>query len=80
MKTVLIPLIGALTLGTALPAIAGPDWQLIEQARKAKQARLQQGATAAQSAGSSGAGTLQQDEMRRNQMMKDCMDMMKKAS
>jgi len=41
---------------------------------------LQQDATAAQSVGSSGAGTLQQDEMRRNQMMKDRMDMMKKAS
>ena len=38
MKKSLITLIGALTLGAALPALAGPDWQLIERARKAKQA------------------------------------------
>ena len=29
--------IGALTLGATLPAFAGPEWQLIERARKAKQ-------------------------------------------
>lgn len=38
MNRPLISFIGALTLGTALPAFAGPDWQAIEQARKAKQA------------------------------------------
>jgi len=38
MNTPLITLISALTLGAALPAFAGPDWQAIEQARKAKQA------------------------------------------
>lgn len=38
MKKSLITLIGALTLGAALPVLAGPDWQLIEHARKAKQA------------------------------------------
>lgn len=37
MKHSLIALAGALTLGAALPAFAGPDWQVIEQARKAKQ-------------------------------------------
>lgn len=37
MKKLLITLIGAITLGTALPALAGPDWQAIEHARKAKQ-------------------------------------------
>jgi len=37
MKKLLITLIGALTLGAALPALAGPDWQAIEHARKAKQ-------------------------------------------
>jgi hypothetical protein len=37
MKKLLITLIGALTLSTTLPALAGPDWQIIEQARKAKQ-------------------------------------------
>ena len=38
MKKSLITLIGTLALGAALPAFAGPDWQLIEHARKAKQA------------------------------------------
>ena len=38
MKKSLITVIGALTLSAALPALAGPDWQLIEHARKAKQA------------------------------------------
>lgn len=37
MKKSLISLIGALALGAALPALAGPDWQAIELARKAKQ-------------------------------------------
>ena len=37
MNKPLITFISALTLGTALPAFAGPDWQAIEQARKAKQ-------------------------------------------
>ena len=38
MKKLLITIIGALTLSTTLPALAGPDWQAIEQARKARQA------------------------------------------
>lgn len=38
MNKLLITLIGALTLGAALPVFAGPDWQAIEQARKAKRA------------------------------------------
>lgn len=38
MNRPLITLMSALTLGAALPSFAGPDWQAIEQARKAKQA------------------------------------------
>ena len=38
MNRPLVTLISALTLGAALPAFAGPDWQAIEQARKAKRA------------------------------------------
>lgn len=37
MKKLLITLIAASTLGAALPVFAGPDWQAIEHARKAKQ-------------------------------------------
>ena len=37
-KRLFASLIGALALATALPALAGPDFQAIEQARKARQA------------------------------------------
>lgn len=37
MKKLLTALISVLTLGAALPTFAGPDWQAIEHARKAKQ-------------------------------------------
>lgn len=38
MKKPLIAFIGSFTLATALPALAGPDWQTIEKARQAGQA------------------------------------------
>ena len=34
MKKLLVALTGILTIGAALPAVAGADWQLIEQANK----------------------------------------------
>lgn len=37
MKKLLTALIAAITLATTLPVLAGPDWQAIEHARKAKQ-------------------------------------------
>lgn len=48
MKKLLIAVISAVTLGTTIPVLAGPDWQIIEQGRKAKQAEImkrQNGAT-----------------------------------
>lgn len=46
-KLLLVSLIGALALGATLPAIAGPDWDVIERARKAKrEAALAQAAQA----------------------------------
>lgn len=38
MNKLLLTLVGSLTLGMTLPALAGPDWQAIEQARKAQSA------------------------------------------
>ncbi|MGH8855155.1 MAG: hypothetical protein ACREWI_12865 [Telluria sp.] len=35
-------IVGALIANVALPALAGPDWQMIEQARKAKIVKLQE--------------------------------------
>ena len=40
MKKLFMTLISGLSLGVALPAWAGPDWQIIEQARKDKRAQL----------------------------------------
>lgn len=37
MNKLTYPFVGALILGATLPALAGPDFQLIEQARKARQ-------------------------------------------
>ena len=49
MKNLVVSLIGALTVGAALPAFAGPDFQAIEHARKAhREAQLaRHGATEA---------------------------------
>lgn len=50
MKKLLVTLIGALALGVTLPAFAGPDWAVIEWARKAKrEAVLAQTAQASES-------------------------------
>lgn len=38
MNKLITPIVAALMLGATLPALAGPDFQAIEQARKAKQA------------------------------------------
>lgn len=40
VKNLRISLAGALMLGAAWPALAGPDFQIIESARKAKQEAL----------------------------------------
>lgn len=36
MKKLLITLAGAFTISAAMPTFAGPDWQAIEHARKAR--------------------------------------------
>lgn len=45
MKTHTASLACLICLGLALPAFAGPDWQIIEQGRKAKIARLKPSAS-----------------------------------
>lgn len=81
MKKSFMTLIGALSLGAALPALAGPDWQLLEHGRKAKAARMQAAAQPAQTSGSSTSSTSQPDDRSANkeQMMKECAEMMKKS-
>jgi len=77
MKKLLLTLFCISTLSAAFSAFAGPDWQLIEQARKAKQAQMVQEANKAQQAGMDH----QMDPKmhgKTDKMMKDCQEMMRK--
>ncbi|MGK5079122.1 hypothetical protein [Janthinobacterium sp. HLX7-2] len=85
MKKLLLTLVCISTLSAAFPAFAGPDWQLINQGRKAKQAQMMQGANKAPEAGMDHQMGQKMDHQmdpktheKMDQMMKDCQDMMKK--
>lgn len=54
MNKLISPLVGALILGVTLPVLAGPDFQLIEQGRKA--AQVAQAGRAADAAAAAKAG------------------------
>lgn len=86
MKKLLLTLLCLTTIGAALPAFAGPDWNLIEQGRKAKQLELTQAAASKDQAGMEGKMDHQmaqnmdpkmQEKM--EAMMKRCQEMMKKS-
>ena len=79
MKKSLITLIGAIALGVTLPALAGPDWQVIEHSRLIKQAE-KKAATAvsnpvAQPAGAKTGASSTDEKMAK--MMAECTEMMK---
>jgi hypothetical protein len=80
MKTLLVSLIGALTIGATLPAFAGPDWQAIGQARKSKMVRLQQSVANDPLSDTRSTSSSQQKESQHDKMMKECADMMQKSS
>lgn len=74
-------IIGVLAIGAALPALAEPNWQIIEQGRKAKAMQAKGMATPqeqASGAGSAGASQSSREHAQMEQMMKECMEMMKK--
>jgi hypothetical protein len=48
MKTIPAIFIGVIAIGATLPALAGPDWQIIEHGRQVKLERMQREAAAAQ--------------------------------
>lgn len=78
MKKSLATLTGVLSLAMTLPAIAGPDWKLIEHGRKAKATRTEQAAV--QQTQTSGGGALSAAKsMSKEQMMRECAEMMKKS-
>jgi Tfp pilus assembly protein PilE len=69
MKKTLVRLMAGVAFATALPAIAGPDWQIIELGRKVKAARLQQAQQQER---------LKHEQQARTQAMLDaCREMMK---
>jgi hypothetical protein len=80
-KLIVILLFGVSTITAAIPAIAGPDWQLIEQGRHAKIVQIERERVMKmqdlQPSDSSHAGQTRKDaQMER--MMQDCEAMMKK--
>jgi hypothetical protein len=64
----IVALIG---VASVLPALAGPDWQIIEHGRKVKAERMRAEQAKQQQ-------TPRQTDQH-SQMMKDCMEMMKKS-
>ena len=85
MKKLLLTLLCISTLSAAFPVFAGPDWQLIEQGRKAKQAQMMQAANKAPQAERDRQMDPKMDHQmdpkmheKMDQMMKDCQEMMKK--
>jgi enoyl-CoA hydratase/carnithine racemase len=83
MKKLLLALLCITTISAAFPAFAGPDWQLIEQGRKAKQAQLAHADNKDHSSGMDGKMAHQMDPKmheKMEQMMKDCQEMMSMMS
>jgi len=74
MKKPLLVLIGVVLFNTTLPVLAGPNWALIEDGRKAHAGRMHQG--------SSNEVTPQQQESKNakmQKMMKGCHAMMNQS-
>ncbi|WKZ88713.1 hypothetical protein N5B55_24350 (plasmid) [Ralstonia pickettii] len=72
MKTTILITASLAALLSSLPALAGPDWQIIEKAREAKLAQIR--APQAQKAGDPASMA----QMCQN-MMPTCMEMMKQS-
>ncbi len=78
---IVIALIGIATFGAAVPALAGPDWQLIEQGRRAKIAQYEKERAMKMQASQGHAPNDTQRVSKDTQMdklMQDCEAMMKK--
>ena len=83
MKKLLLTLLCISTLSAAFPAFAGPDWQLIEHGRTAKQAQMVQAANKGPQSGMDHQMSQKMDHQmdpkmyeKMEQMMKDCQEMM----
>lgn len=74
MKKLLLAFIGIVLINTTFPVLAGPNWPLIEEGRKAQSIRMHQESSAE-------ATTRQQasKNAKMEKMMKECQEMMNKG-
>jgi cytochrome c-type biogenesis protein CcmH/NrfG len=79
MKKFFLTLLGAASFATALPAFAGPDWQIIEHGRKVKAERMRQEQAQRAQEEQQKNVQLPGNQADREQMMKACMEMMNKS-
>jgi hypothetical protein len=81
MKTLLTTFIGVIALGATLPALAGPDWQIIEHGRKQQEAAAAAAQTPPPAPASKAPETAQtmDQSARHDKMLKECTAMMKEA-
>lgn len=79
MNKLLIAVVGALSFASAIPAVAGPDMQLIEHGRKAKQEQMREETQMHGMSDNSHAQAYPEMHAEHEKMMKECAEMMKKS-
>ncbi|MBC3871883.1 hypothetical protein [Undibacterium oligocarboniphilum] len=80
MKHLFRALVSGAILATSLSAVAGPDFQMLELARKARALRLSHQATTLVNQPVSSSNPVQTEvDAKEKQMMKDCNEMKKKS-
>lgn len=83
MNKLLIAVVGALSLASTIPAVAGPDMQAIERGRLVKQEQMREEAQMQQHmqgmSSRSNAQTSPEMDMKHENMMKACAEMMQKS-
>lgn len=79
-KLIFIALFGMSSIGATLPAFAGPNWQLIEDGRKAKREQMAQERAVQAQLSQQAEGKQQQhpdSQKQMEKMMQECAKMMK---
>jgi cytochrome c-type biogenesis protein CcmH/NrfG len=79
MKKFLFTLLSVASFATALPAFAGPDWQIIEHGRKVKAERMRQEQAQRAKEEQQKNVQLPGNQADKERMMKACMEMMNKS-
>ncbi len=80
MKHLFRALVSGAIIATSLSAVAGPDFQMLELARKARALRLShQASTLVNQPVTSSNPTQTEADAKEKQMMKDCDEMKKKS-